>query len=117
MLTEILNKYFPKKFEVRIRRWLPSVTYSNGYCVEYSNERFVTRWVSLNCWLINLNKWNPVLRPYDKAKRVALSIKSTEDVNAWYKVEGEKSEGYEQGELERRERIAAECPVETERIL
>ena len=100
---------FEKKFKVRIRH------YDSGknYCIEYAHYRFFPSYNQLQRWLVNLHCWNPVLLPYEEAKKLAKNIDSMEFISNWYSQERLLEKEYLDAVEARRKR---EVPVYLEEI-
>lgn len=83
-LTQLLDRFFPKKFKSRIR---PGIAL---YRVEYTEYRIFPRWKKLKEYYKYHKRWEDILEYQDKAQRIAKFLRSMDDVDAWHENEAEK---------------------------
>ena len=96
----LLNKYFPKKFKVRVKHHA-----GKYYVVQVSNTRLGSQWETLETWHshshpCNLDGWRLDLLQYKAAEKLAASFNTMMDVYKhkqssidasleWYRLENE----------------------------
>ncbi len=83
-----------KKFKVRVDHFA-----GTKYTVDYANYYLIQNWKPLCYWFSlcldgSSHDWAIRLYDYEDAERMALTLKSIEDVNKWYKIENKKRDDF-----------------------
>ncbi len=89
ILTNWLDKHYPKKFSVRIRIHAPHL--SSDYVIEYSNARLSPNWHRvLEWWYVRIGgdlyvmDWKPLTLSEHGAEKFASTLKTIDDVVAYH---------------------------------
>ncbi len=80
----MLKELFPKKFRVKVCHYT-----QDKHTVDYCHYRFIPNWRSLHFWFEQTltggtECWSLNLWDVDHAEKVAMSLKSIEDVKKYY---------------------------------